>query len=873
MTTLSELIGVARARLPSALLEIKYLHPMLTLIFTSADFEACDEFERRESFLALTGLSKQALDSAERYASFSLRLLTPEQRKGLSRSLDKPTSGTHWLENFGLSKNRAIVTQSDLFTPKVIHFYGYKGGQARSTVLITLAKALAEDGFRILLIDADIEAPSLDSMLGVSVDRPEATLMGACGWADTIEPIRVYSTGLESGYIELLGCRPTPSAYDLDFAAFALRVSIDPNLLEFAANKIRTDTFSTGYDCILIDHRTGLTPSVLPIMRSLPGAVVIAVRLDGLSAKASLIYESLLSFYPEAPGAYISFSLDPEKESHERARAKHSQAVEALLNQLSDAIRVGAENTEEVIASEELERFWIPWFHDRAFLSNTSPSLSAISKDNLSAIRQLREVLNVGDAKHEKKAAIEPPPFQTNLQNILSLSGSRDSGGFIETPELSQLLQPNSPTTYIFGRKGTGKTRLFREMASRKAGEPLLTASDFPDGGLPSSSAIFKALINALGDDFEKIWWVILAAAIVGGKDQNKESIQNTIRSWLDVNDGALAKHSNPLEVARLVAKETSRRFFLIDGVETAVPPAKLRSFVSALFQLLSTVQADPGFSSKIIIRLFLRTDLQVTAVENIEQQTDGRKIQLAWRGDAIFNFVLARIALLPWFESNFPSACKKINAKSARLRTGQVPEEEYREILLDIFPQKLRRNNLQTITFFKTYFSDAAGDDEAKASFYPRLFERFLDFIANPSQIEAGFSAKQIEDDRVNHSLVIAAHSAATKDFMNEVESELKSLLNLDADESKNAELVRRLRQSFDGLQTPFSLDDYLVPTLHERLPDIDASLIRQAMVRMKEYGLFEDRLGHPGEWRIGRLYKSALNMKYVRKFNLPNR
>ena len=43
-----------------------------------------------------------------------------------------------------------------------------------------------------------------------------------------------------------------------------------------------------------------------------------------------------------------------------------------------------------------------------------------------------------------------------------------------------------------------------------------------------------------------------------------------------------------------------------------------------------------------------------------------------------------------------------------------------------------------------------------------------------------------------------------------------------------------------------------------------IDAKEIRNAIERMKNVGMFEDRPDYSGQLRVGRLFKSSLRMKY---------
>ena len=82
--------------------------------------------------------------------------------------------GDHWI--FG--RLRPPTPIKDMDSPTNLHFFGYKGGQARSTVLAVLARTLAELGVKVLMIDADLEAPSLPEIWGKRPQRAASTLLG-----------------------------------------------------------------------------------------------------------------------------------------------------------------------------------------------------------------------------------------------------------------------------------------------------------------------------------------------------------------------------------------------------------------------------------------------------------------------------------------------------------------------------------------------------------------------------------------------------------------------------------------------------------------------------------------------------------------------
>ncbi|SFK75169.1 hypothetical protein [Rhodanobacter glycinis] len=206
----------------------------------------------------------------------------------------------------------------------------------------------------------------------------------------------------------------------------------------------------------------------------------------------------------------------------------------------------------------------------------------------------------------------------------------------------------------------------------------------------------------------------------------------------------------------------------------------------------------------------------------------------------------------------------KSFSGYGGRVRSGSLEPIEYEQLLLRVFPQKLRRNNLSTMTFLRTYFSDAAGEGDSRSSFYPRVFGAFFTKVA---ELGTSRGEKALDGGRVSHDVVLEAFEYAARDFINEVKQELNFALDLGSSVDLNKKLVADLLQSFSGLQTPFILDR-CVDALEDKLPnDISKKAIRESLRRMKDMGIFEDHPSDPTKWRAGRLFKEGLRMKYVRK------
>lgn len=204
------------------------------------------------------------------------------------------------------------------------------------------------------------------------------------------------------------------------------------------------------------------------------------------------------------------------------------------------------------------------------------------------------------------------------------------------------------------------------------------------------------------------------------------------------------------------------------------------------------------------------------------------------------------------------------INNRASELLEGTLSEEECNQLLLLIFPEKVRRTNTGTLTFLKTYFSDGEGE---RASFYPRIYDSFLRFIAEGGPPGSSSSRPRVEKDRVAQDLIFDAHVYACKDYLKQVKDEMKYLINLASSPQENQRLLNEMLESFNGMTTPFALE-MCVTELQMRMRDeVSDTLLRKAMQQMKKIGIFEDRPDYPGHWRVGRLFKASLEMRYNRR------
>jgi len=266
-----------------------------------------DELEQQISSLFLLGMTPQYLQADESNANFLPQFLKGQSVSPLTIEI------VQWIpfrESLDLIyKNIQLNTYSQEVTVRSLVITSALPNEGKSTIALGLATSAARLHKRVLLIDADLRAPTLHKKLNLPNERGLSTLLASKGSLDSRDVIQSSNTT-----IDILTSGPIPSD--------------SVTLLSSEWMQKLISSFEQEYDLVIIDSPPILGTVDTIQIASCSGGVVAVARIDRITrgefSQAISILQKLnligviANAVKELPHSYKSVASDEEEEEEDR---------------------------------------------------------------------------------------------------------------------------------------------------------------------------------------------------------------------------------------------------------------------------------------------------------------------------------------------------------------------------------------------------------------------------------------------------------------------------------------------------------------------------------------------------------------------------
>lgn len=671
-------------------------HPFIgwLIVVVSSAFDGKSQEERKK--IVLKGLEDVEIEWLE--------MLTPAEREWAgplpidSDLKDMPLWPEALARGRLLDGSQKIIFPSDLDQdiepPIVVTFYSLRGGVGRSTALAYTGRILAARGKKVVCVDMDLEAPGLAALFGKEQDIEEGyDLVQLLFTLDQEEEIDLSKYLLRISESTDLYCLPA-GKIDANYARL-LRF-IAPSAWyrdEYNPYRVLMEQLKNGLpftpDVILFDARPGLTSFSGPLLFDLSDLSVVvffphpqtktgtgALVRALLAAQTGREFEQRLTPEPRFLVSPIPTSKAPEVVRRYKERGLKWVAEWLSILKEQDLSRGTGDQTQ--IVESELTHF-VPY---REVIATSDTILSArdVWRDYEPVAEWVERFLPAASDKLNLDSL--PSIKETVLQELHFSAGTAEQqvdfrSTFVETELFKKALDPKIPL--VLGRKGTGKTALFRRLVEDEKQPTVVVTAPAPlsgDRGWLLYADGFREIADVLkrtGADWRQFWTFYTCLALYYSpsltegdsaqmptpKSSFADALTNPPSSELDVIRWTeeFFKGADTVARAALIAADwieqldgarVKNTLLLFDGLDTGfgysdADRVRRRTATSALFSFLT----DRGDRLKNLrFKIVLREDIWRPLKFENKSHLFGRTVSLTWADKTSFFKVVLKQAL-----------------------------------------------------------------------------------------------------------------------------------------------------------------------------------------------------------------------------------
>ncbi|MFE7412068.1 tyrosine-protein kinase family protein [Streptomyces laurentii] len=808
-------------------------------------------------------------------------LLTPDEAAFLGQEEELSPAPAQaelplWPEALASGKATEITVRfpskdyGTLPSPVVATFYSLRGGVGRSTALAHAARVIASQGLTVLCVDMDLEAPGLASLfdmeervtegLGVVPLLASAEATGEISALDE----HVLRVTEEAGLFLLpAGCPGAEYARllsHLDPSAWYGEDEVNPlRLLVEAVSHLPEQP-----DVVLIDSRTGISPLAAPLLFDVSDINVITFyphpqAKAGTRAltRALLAARSRRSTDERPCTPEVRFIASPVPTTAgirefyaERAQDWISEWLSVARNPDGGPAFDALEEIVQVIGYQETLAA-----SDSVMRVQGTDDFTVVA-DWITGLVEPNDVLGEGShepsepGKDEVLASLQFAGETAEKQELEELHGT-----FLSTADVDRALALD--TVVVIGRKGTGKTAVFRRLAEA---ETAIVITSPPGLDTHKSWTPDADVYSALGTELKgrelewrQMWPALLGLAIhqhlpdipapgwaerpigvpAAGDEYLKTDLVNDVKVLLSHPQAPLLAGQWLLEIDRSLTMDHVLLFDALDtGFGNSENDRKRRN--DGVAGLLTTVAALGPQLHRLKFKVLLREDIwREVSVPN-KSHLSARSARLSWSNKMDYLRIAIKQA---WRSQPFRRlVTARLNKPGFQLESTPVeywPEEFVRSSWVILASERVSGGRTAyTDNWVWSRLADANGDHAPRA---------LAQMMTAAVQLERGFEA----GNRYSRSII---RPRALVESLDEVS--VSALDALQRDEFPELDPVSRRLRVIGS--TPFPAEQ-----LEGTAPD----LVRLA----QKVGLLEAVSGPRDKterYRVPELYRKALSM-----------
>ncbi|MFR9789856.1 KGGVGR-motif variant AAA ATPase [Streptomyces sp. MB22_4] len=552
---------------------------------------------------------------------------------------------------------------------QLIAFHSFKGGVGRTLHTVALADHLAMRGQRVLLVDADLEAPGITWMYQAQHGRCDIAyedllaLLHSAQHGDATRAVEIAAAFLPNqrvsrypgtGSVTVLpASRRTRLAPPRIAPADLLTEDRSPY---FLSESLAALAEAAGADTVVLDLRAGASELAAPILLDprVMRVFVTTVSSQSLQGTETLIRQlggqsPAVAGVDPAPGAVITqYRLDVHDGHAERARTSLSAALSTTFA-VPESAGEGTPSPDELAVDEQVltEPVLSPFREELLALPQSWDAVvEVVRRCGLpELLEEFAPGMTVAGAPEEEPGTLD------DRRRALAASADRlvfaeqhgtDLGlKFLTTEPVRRLIADHStdlPVAVVVGAKGSGKTFTFARMCAQKTWErfadendqsvqrsarvvPVLDPVNIAEQGDASPQQLRDAVAGGVGVTADEIRTHLNA----GLHHERAEEAEFWRDRWLEcLARAAGAAEGEPTEDFLIrINQAPDATLFVVDGLEdwleTLDPEPKRIALRALLMEVPAWLRRLRSRSLGLVV--FVRQDLVRTAIrQNLGQ-------------------------------------------------------------------------------------------------------------------------------------------------------------------------------------------------------------------------------------------------------------